>query len=1062
MFYLHLSNRTENLIAQLAEVLHLDDGRDPFSPEYFLIQSQGMERMLSQSLAKRFVSWCNYEYMLPTRFFALMADRLKVESGHEEYARDKLCWYIESIFRGLGDENEIFATLTRYISDDSGGIKRYQLAQQLANIFDQYQIMRPGMIDGWESGKLSTDNPAEIYQMELWNLLSTLIGHSRHRGLFLRDLIEKLQLKNDYSLLIPKRLSVFGLHTLPPVLLNCLQAMAQHCEVHFYLLSPCEMFWGEQQSRRAELRKNISDLHHGKQPQESIETIHPLLNSLCQQGREFQDMLLDTIEFAGEYSSFADPFDPDHPSLLHRMQSDLLKGEMTKDRGSCNKDDSMLVVSAHSPYREIMILKDRVLSWLDQDPDLALKDIVVMAPDIQEYSSLISAIFHEIPHSIADKNPVLNNAFLAVFIQFLELCSGRFGWNEVLDLFERKEVYPRFDTHADELDLVRHWVASSGIRWGLSGSYKEDVGLPGGDECTWKNGLDRLLMGYATGREGDLNGILPYPDIEGSTASPLGGLSFFFDLLEQAACQFSKSRTLSVWAELLAGFAERLFVTTDNDGLAELHGILSDLGQEYGSLHQESVSFEVICSWLEGAAGDKRSSAGFLRGQLTFCSMLPMRSIPFEKVCILGLNDTVFPKNDFHPPFDLLGETFVPGDRSRRRDDRYQFLEAILSARGSLYLSYVGQSIRSNDVLPPSVVVSELLDVVKLYGIDELVDVHPLHGFSSSYFDGSGSLFSYDRQMRDVSSSLYSATEDQGPWWHGSVKEENDSVCSIAEFLSFFKNPQRYFVRNVLGIYPGTHNSNIDEHEPFVLDTLEKYLVEQDMADGGTRKVSLALLQQKIQTAGLWPLGAPGNIQFAEKLKELAPFSERVDAQRALGSEEDRFVEGEFYGLYLSGKISSLYTNGSFISRYARLKGQDVMNGWLHHCLCSILLDDPRETRLLSKDIELVFPAGSAETGDLQRLIALFQQGRQTPSRLLVEPAFAFAVQKTKTEKSGRGDPVAKAIQSVEKILSSGFDTEWELLYRGQELEEILDQEFLDLCDWFYESIWKRANVRDI
>jgi len=218
MFYLHLSNKTENLIRQLSEVLSLVEDRDPFSPEYFLIQSQGMERMLSQQLAERFVSWCNYEYMLPTRFFGLIADRLGLEAGSDDYAREKVCWHLENILRRVDGEH--FTLIRRYIDSDSNGLKRYQLARQLAAVFDQYQIMRPLMIDGWEQEKTDTDNSAEYYQMQLWNLLRGTVGHSRHRGVFLRDLIKVLSENREFPSVLPERLSVFGLHSLPPLLLT--------------------------------------------------------------------------------------------------------------------------------------------------------------------------------------------------------------------------------------------------------------------------------------------------------------------------------------------------------------------------------------------------------------------------------------------------------------------------------------------------------------------------------------------------------------------------------------------------------------------------------------------------------------------------------------------------------------------------------------------------------------------------------------------------------------------------------------------------------------------------
>lgn len=1048
MFYLHHSNRTENLIAQLAEVLRLEGRHDPFASEYFLIQSQGMERMLSQRLCDVFGSWCNYEYMLPTRFFALLAERLEIAAGSEDYGRERLCWHLEKILRSLN--GEVFESLNRYVAGDSSGLKRFQLAQQLAHIFDQYQIMRPAMIARWQKGQLSTTNPAEGYQLQLWNMLVTAIGHGRHRGVFLRDLMEMLGRDSISEDLLPRRLSVFGIHSMPPIFLSCLQALAVHCDVHLFLLSPCAGFWGDQPGRRAQLKEALQPAGH------------PLLVSLSQQGREFQDMLTAGVNFAGEYSSFEDPLDQKRPCLLHRLQSDLLKGELSPMPVPLTKDGSLLLSSAHSPHREMMVLRDHILAWLDEDFDLELKDIVVMAPDIQDYSGLVSAIFHDIPHSVADKNASLSNPFLAIFLQFMRLVSSRFSWAEVLDLLEREEVYTRFDIGADELPLLRHWIIDSGVRWGLSGSQRRDLGVPERTESTWESGLARLFMGYACGREGEVCGVLPYVEIEGSVAAPLGGLSSFCELLERAYLQCSRGHSLVDWAELLAGFAEMLFGEVDHDGLVELHKLFSELGGEVPQAHGEEVSYEVIRLWLEGAAEEKRSSAGFLRGQLTFCSMLPMRSIPFAKVCILGLNDGVFPKNDFHPPFDLLGESFVPGDRSRRGDDRYQFLEAILSARSSLYLSYVGQSIRSNDSLPPSLLVSELVELVQHYGVRDLVDVHPLHGFSLEYFKGEGRLFSYDRQMLKVGIALGEDAGEPTPWWQGAVAKKKDICVTVQELLAFFRDPQTWFVRQVLGISFGFKEASVEESEVFELDRLAGYGVEQDLVGAGLDAVPSEMVLRQMQAAARWPLGTPGSLGFMAKEDELRPFVGALKELLQQGRRVDRFIQENFAGLHVSGKLGSLYGDTIILYRYATLKGKDILGAWLQHCLCAVCLGEARETTLLGRDYELIFPAGCCGRKDLEELLTLFLEGQEVPASLCVESAYAYALQAEKTDASGRGDPVAKAKRSLEEYLQKYGNGEWELLYRGRDPEELFSEEWLRQCCWFYESIWKRAHVREL
>ncbi len=1006
--------------------------------------------MLSQRLSEHFVSWCNYEYMLPTRFFALMAERLGVDGGHDEYSRDQLCWRLDKILRDV--EGETFTALNQYMAIDPGGVKRYQLAQQLAYVFDQYQIMRPAMLEGWKHGKVSTKNSSELYQVELWKKIAEAIGHLRHRGVFLLDLTRLLAEKKDYSRLLPKRLSIFGVHSLPPVLLNCLQALSAHCDVHLYLLSPCETHWTDQITQRQLLQT---------EEQEYTPDIHPLLVSLGTQGKDFQKMLLD-VPFTGEFKSFADPLDIKNPCLLHYLQHDILKGEKSKPTTPLSNDGSIVVSSAHSAHREMMILKDRILYWLDTEPDLALKDIVVMAPDIQEYSGLIPAIFHDIPNSVADKNPARSNTFIAVFLQFLNLCNSRFGWEEVLDLLEKEEVYPRFEIRENDLQTIRHWVVSSGIRWGLSGDQKKDRGMPGGDECTWRNGLDRLMMGYAVGGNVQVDGIYPYQDIEGGSSAPLGGLYLFCETLEHACKQFFTARTIADWTEILTSYVDQIFVVDGNDSALELHRILADFGQDYGHIQQETHSFEVMLSWLKGTAEEKKSSSGFLRGQLTFCSMLPMRSIPFRKVCLLGLNDTVFPKNDQHPPFDLLGDSVIPGDRSRRSDDRYQFLEAILSARGSLYLSYVGQSIRSNDSLPPSVLVSELVELIQSYAVEDLVDYHPLHGFSSKYFSNASKLFSYNNRLMNVSRAINQSSLSSAPWWQGAIDTDQSDTVSVDELFLFFRNPQKYFVNRLLGVLLSKENSEGDEHEPFALDSLQNYIVDQDLINGTANGFDPNTMRELIQVAGQWPLGMPGKVAFTEKQEEQRYFLEQMLAWEKAGRTDDCYVDTVLDGMRITGRLGNFYADGSFLFRYAKLKGKDLIGAWLHHCLSTVCLEKNQNTKLLMKDGECLIAAGTAEKKDLQILIDLFRNARKSPASLMIEPAFAYAIQAEKTEKSGKGNPAAKAVSTVFDVLDKGMEAEWELLFQGQNLDTLCGVEFLELCEWFYQSVWKRAHVKFI
>ena len=284
MFYLHVSNRTENLLRHLAEVVRVGERRSLFEKEVFLIQSQGMERMISQSMAAEFRSWCNFKYLLPLNFLTDIAGLLGMPVTPDSYDRGVLAWRIEALLHDLDKDD--YQPLRRYLAGENAGLKRFQLSCRLADLFDQYQIWRPEMLACWENGKRVTDHPSEPWQMALWLQLLAGAEGMPHRGILLRQVIEKLNNHGDLSRFLPRRVSAFGLHSLPPLFLLYLQGLAGHCDVHLYLLSPCRHYWGDIENERKRIRKRLSRIEQGFEPEAEVRDHHPLLASLGRQGRQ--------------------------------------------------------------------------------------------------------------------------------------------------------------------------------------------------------------------------------------------------------------------------------------------------------------------------------------------------------------------------------------------------------------------------------------------------------------------------------------------------------------------------------------------------------------------------------------------------------------------------------------------------------------------------------------------------------------------------------------------------------------------------------------------------------
>ena len=430
--------------------------------------------------------------------------------------------------------------------------------------------------------------------------------------------------------------------------------------------------------------------------------------------------------------------------------------------------------------------------------------------------------------------------------------------------------------------------------------------------------------------------------------------------------------------------------------------------------------------------------------------MLPMRSIPFQVIALLGMNNGEFPKIERPPSFDLLSRDFRLGDRSRRAEDRYQFLEILLSARLQLIMTYIGQSQRDNSEIPPAVVVSELLEVLSnCYGLSDLVSRQPLHSFSPRYFDGGQArLFSYQAGDFATACMLGEDKTAARPWWQGRINVETGDPIAIADLIKFYNHPQRYFLQQQLGVQLPQLSLAAEEREPFTVETLSLYGIQQHwLADALLGK---ELTLRKLQAQGLWPDSALGEILWHRQRPELERFVELI---RSKGMGEPRpalAVDLTIGAFRVVGKLEQLYSNGSLLYRYSNIKGKDFMAAWLQHLLLNCIA--PHITYLLGKDQELQFPAECAEIGIFEALLEIFQQGKQRPDAFFTEAAFGFLQQK-KPETA----LTAVSKQFLDSI-ENGYEPEIGQLFANCPSNTLLNAEFARICQTLLLPGWRAAH----
>lgn len=1070
MLIRHYSNRLEILADTLAGLLAEPAG-PPLAPETVIVQSNGMARWLSLRLADRLGVSSNIRFPFPATFLWQMV-RQTLGPLPETAGFDKpvLTWRVLGLLPAL-EQDELFRPLHHYLGAGDDDFRAYDLARRIADAYDQYLVYRPDWITDWEQGgDRGVNQDEQRWQPELWRRLVAAGGD--HRVRLLHRFAERLRGAGP-PVGLPPRLALIGLSALPRQQLELLALLADHCEVHLLLLNPCREYWGQIQAPRDIAR-------HGPETDpadEYLEVGNPLLASLGKQARDFFDLLEDVDSRVDEVF-----VEPEGESLLAGLQADILD---LRERGGENRDmlapddRSVQVHVGHSPTRELEVLHDQLLALFQCHPDLRPADVVVMTPDIDAYGPLIDAVFGSvereryIPYSIADRGPGAERPLVEAVQQLIELARGRYAVDRVLGFLELDAVQRRFDLAPADLLLIRRWLRDTAVRWGIDAADRAALGLPATAEHSWRAGLERLLLGQALPGGGIRlwADILPFDAVEGSSAQVLGHLQAFAEGLFTLREEIVEPRPLADWAGLINDWMDRFFAPREQEA-AELQDVRAALERLAG--HAAQAGFEaplpltVVRAALNRALAEQAGAGGFFAGGVTFATMVPMRSIPFPVVCLIGMNHDSYPRPHRPADFDLMARDYRKGDRSRRQDDRYLFLEALLSARRCLYLSYVGRDIRDNAALPPSVLVSELLEVIEqgYYREDgvelrkQLVTEHPLQPFSPRYFDGCDArLFSYSQELAELGRRAAGERGVSAPFLAAELPPPEDDwrLLELDRLVRFFEHPVRFLLRERLKLRLEVEELALEGREPFALDGLSAYNLRRRLLALQLDDIDAARAHVLVRAEGWLPHGQVGANLFDAEWTGMTRFAARVRRlQKAAPCPPVEF-DAERAGLRLRGWLHELTADGLVGYRPASIKPRDRLRLWLRHLLVNVRRPEgvAPVSRWLGLDGTLQLRPVADPERHLDDLLALYREGLQTPLALLPKTSWDYV---KALHEGGKSDPMEQARKSWESNdHRSGEDCDPYLALAFRGCDEVLDETFQAVAVRFWRPFFEHA-----
>lgn len=933
----------------------------PLEEDVMLVPSNGMAEWLKMALAAAHGVSAANRVELPARFlwrcYRAVLGRAAVPPRS---ALDKLplTWRLMRLLPGLAGQ-PLFAPVAGFLQAGQGGMaRRLQLAQRLADLFDQYQVYRADWLDAWAAGHdhlpgaAAVLPPDQAWQPALWRaVLAELAGPDRQalRSQVHDRFVQALAGPRAPGAWpgLPRRVVLFGTTHIPQQALQAITALSAHAQVLMAVPNPCRFHWADTLDGRELLRlsRRRQPLRHGRDlAQVPLQDMHahghPLLSAWGRQARDFVRQLDAHDDTATVQQRITLPqvdlFDgppPGQGTQLQQLQAGIreLLPLAEHPRVALADDDRSIVFHiAHGVQREVEVLHDQLLQRLADEPGLQPRDIVVMVPDVETFAPAIRSVFgvygrgdpRHIPWGLSDQRARGHHPLLLALEWLLQAPLPRATLAELQALLDVPAVARRLDLADDDRPLLARWMHDAGIRWGLDLAHRDGLGLQAcGDLATWAFGLQRMLLGYASGGAGPFGGVEPHVEVGGLSARLAGVLAELLQRLGRWWQQAAAERPPAAWAAAARALLQALFDPADDTERALLAALDQALGRWLEACaaagFEQPVGLDVLReAWLQGL-DDDGPGGRFKAGGVTFCTLLPLRSVPFEMVCLLGLNEGDYPRRSPHADFDLMalpGQA-RPGDRLRRDDDRQLMLDAVLSARRVLYISWAGRSLRDNSEQPPSVLVAQLRDVItNVWGEAALrarTTDHPLQPFSRRYFEAGSGLHTWAAEWRTAHLALQADAAAIAPTSPPSLPPSLPPLPASAPaergtdaageldtrtLARFLANPVRSFFQHRLQVVFDDQALADDDDEAFALGGLDRWAVDDTvlrqvqarLLTGAPAEVLAEVLTEEIDRlarAARLPLGAPGRQVQADLQARLLPqlaLWQRAGAQHPL------------------------------------------------------------------------------------------------------------------------------------------------------------------------------------
>lgn len=860
MIHLTKANQLKTLARKLAEDLKVTSYyADPFLEDWIVVQNRETQLWLQKEISGINGISANLKFIYPSELGWNLIRQNQPELPRE-LPTDRVA--IQSrVFDFIVTQKAELSKLGLDVPDDS--TIALNLSESIADVFDLYQVFRPELLQKWTLG-IKVDSKAEQWQACIWNALNDAISES------FPDIPMRFELKkhvqdslNSEFNSFPGKLHIFGLSHWSKSFIHIIEILANKLEIQWY-------------------DQNMSN--HVATNERLIEWGKPKI--------EVQD-------------------------LFHSLNQDIIN-ETIIDDGKLTLPPKLRIHSCHNIEREVQVLRNELLSFLDSNKKVTVDDILIMVPDFDKYAPILENEFKSahnfpsLPIYIPETKFDSVTDFIIKLIQFYQ--NGE-KISDFMELLNHSVVKKTFDLSEVEIGFYESAFADMNIHFGL---------LKKESEFSIEKGVEQLLMSYTMSHNGfevfKGNALL---DIRSTSdlRSHISKLSRFHRALVSIKNETVQKYTLLDWLKKLRNLIHA-FIESQNTFYKRIDKLIAQL--EYSNPITE-IPFISFQNWFLNQLSNLSAFSTAIGTGITVSSFIPYRNLPFQFVAILGFNEGVFPRNIYRPDFDLIHKNPQPGDRITKSDDSLLFLERMYSTYRHLHLSYVGEGERGS---MPSLLMTQLLEIKP----DTLIKHHKLHGFGQN---NDVTVPIYSSLETEISSILDLSKTGFKDRFEGTFKHLKEEEIELKDLILFFAHPSKQLLTSVLKLRVIIQTDELSDREPFVLTGLDRFHLKNELVEFYKGSDTLESFKKYGLSKGILPRGAAASKQFSEENSLVEVLNKEV--QDYLNQEVSTSeVAIENTTNKIRGSISDIYGNERVIWKTSRVKPKDIIELWIYHLVLAI------------------------------------------------------------------------------------------------------------------------------